>query len=100
MRLVDLTHPWNLHTPGWVGYPGAKVCYTQTLQTNRMLSQRIETSLHTGTHLDGPMHGTDGTRCVIGAFPWKLEGGEACPCRIVALLDVPGNDVTEVQGAL
>jgi kynurenine formamidase len=60
MRLVDLTHPWNLHTPGWVGYPGARIYYTQTLQTNRIVSQRIETSLHTGTHLDGPMHGTDG----------------------------------------
>jgi len=49
-----------LHTPGWVGYPGARIYYTQTLQTNRIVSQRIETSLHTGTHLDGPMHGTDG----------------------------------------
>lgn len=30
------------------------------LQTNRIFSQRIETSLHTVTHLDGPMHGTGG----------------------------------------
>src|SRR5258707_12802318 len=60
MRLVDLTHPWNLHTPGWVGYPGARIYYTQTLQTNRIVSQRIETSLHTGTHLDGPIHAADG----------------------------------------
>src|SRR6516165_11645459 len=59
MRLVDPTHPWNLHTPGWVGYPGARIYYTQTLQTNRIVSQRIEVSLHSGTHLDGPMHGTD-----------------------------------------
>jgi kynurenine formamidase len=55
-RLVDLTHPMNLHTPGWVGYPGMKLYYTQTLQTNRVVSQRIETSLHAGTHLDAPMH--------------------------------------------
>lgn len=60
MRLVDLTHPWGLHTPGWVGYAGGKIYYTQTLQTNRIVSQRIETSLHTGTHLDGPMHAADG----------------------------------------
>src|ERR1700751_1793227 len=60
MRLVDLTHPWNLHTPGWVGCPGARIYYTQTLQTNRIVSQRIETSLHTGTHLDGPIHAADG----------------------------------------
>src|SRR5215510_5154684 len=50
MRLVDLSHPWNLHTPGWIGYPGSKIYYTQTLQTNRIVSQRVETSLHVGTH--------------------------------------------------
>lgn len=60
MRIVDLTHPWGIHTPGWVGYPGGKLYYTQNLQTNQIVSQKIETSLHSGTHLDGPMHGTDG----------------------------------------
>jgi kynurenine formamidase len=29
-------------------------------------------------------------RCIIGAFPWKFEGGEACPCRILAFFDVGG----------
>lgn len=60
MKLVDLSHPWGMHTPGWVGYPGSKIYYTQTLQTNRIVSQRIETSLHVGTHLDGPLHAADG----------------------------------------
>lgn len=60
MKIVDMTHTWGLHTPGWVGYPGSKMYYTQNLQTNQIVSQRIETSLHSGTHLDGPMHGTDG----------------------------------------
>lgn len=59
MKVVDLTHPWNFHTPGWVGYPGGKIYYTQNLQTDRIVSQRLEVSLHSGTHLDGPMHGTD-----------------------------------------
>jgi kynurenine formamidase len=60
MEVVDLTHPWGIHTPGWVGYPGGKIYYTQNLQTNRIVSQAIETSLHSGTHLDGPMHAADG----------------------------------------
>ncbi len=59
MKLVDLSHPWNVHTPGWIGYPGSKIYYTQTLQTNRIVSQRIETSLHVGTHIDAPMHAAD-----------------------------------------
>jgi kynurenine formamidase len=60
MEIVDLSHPWGVHTPGWVGYAGPKIYYTQNLQTNQIVSQAIETSMHTGTHLDGPMHGTDG----------------------------------------
>ena len=55
-RVVDLSHPLSCHTPGWVGYPGMKQYYVQTLQTNRVVSQRVETSLHVGTHLDAPLH--------------------------------------------
>ena len=40
MKIVDLTHPWSIHTPGWVGYPGGKLYYTQNLQTNQIVSQR------------------------------------------------------------
>jgi kynurenine formamidase len=46
MKVVDLTHPWSIHTPGWVGYPGGKLYYTQNLQTNQIVSQRLEVSLH------------------------------------------------------
>ena len=37
------------------------------------------------------------TRCIIGAFPWKFEGGEACPCRIIAFFDVGPLTVEEVR---
>jgi kynurenine formamidase len=40
------------------------------------------------------------TRCIIGAFPWKFEGGEACPCRIIAFLDVGSLAVEEVREAV
>jgi kynurenine formamidase len=40
------------------------------------------------------------TRCIIGAFPWKFEEGEACPCRIIAFLDVGPLTVEEVQHAV
>jgi kynurenine formamidase len=26
-------------------------------------------------------------RCMIGAFPIPIEGGEASPCRVVAFID-------------
>ncbi len=34
-------------------------------------------------------------RCVIGAFPWRYDGLEACPCRIICMFDV-GEDVEAV----
>ncbi|MDH4116595.1 MAG: cyclase family protein [Acidimicrobiia bacterium] len=60
MQMVDMTHTMNVHTPGWVGYAGNKMFYTQNLQTQRIVAQRVEMALHTGTHLDGAMHGADG----------------------------------------
>jgi kynurenine formamidase len=37
-------------------------------------------------------------RAIIGAFPWRYEGLEGCPCRIVAFLDV-GDSVEAVGDA-
>ena len=35
MKIVDLSHVMNVHTPGWVGYAGNKMYYAQNLQTRR-----------------------------------------------------------------
>ena len=60
MRLVDLSHTMNIHTPGWVGYAGNKLYYAQTLQTHRIVAQRVEMAMHAGTHIDGGLHAADG----------------------------------------
>lgn len=60
MRLVDLTHPMSIHSPGWVGYPSPKLWYFQQHHTNGIVSQIIETPLHIGTHMDSEMHGYSG----------------------------------------
>jgi kynurenine formamidase len=60
VKIVDLTHLMNVHTPGWVGYAGNKMYYAQNLQTKQIVAQRIDTALHVGTHIDGAMHGADG----------------------------------------
>lgn len=33
------------------------------------------------------------TRAIIGAFPWKYDGLESCPCRIIAFNDVGEGDI-------
>ena len=68
MKLVDLSHMMNVHTPGWVGNVGNQMYYTQNLQTRRMVTQRIETGLHAGTHFDGAMHASD-VKGDMGSYP-------------------------------
>ena len=60
MRLVDLTQPMSIHTPGWVGYPSIKLWYWQQHHTNGIVSQIVEMPLHMGTHMDSEIHGVSG----------------------------------------
>ena len=56
MKLLDLTHVFTIHTPGWVGYPSPKLSYFQRHATNGIVSQMLELPLHSGTHFDAEMH--------------------------------------------
>ena len=46
MKIIDMSHVMNVHTPGWVGYAGNRMYYAQNLQTQMIVAQRIETALH------------------------------------------------------
>lgn len=84
MRIVDLSHPVTIHSPGWVGYPGMKVWCFQTHQTHGIVSQMIETPLHLSTHLDAEMHGVSGGRD-IASVPLEQCAG---PAAIVDVSEV------------
>jgi kynurenine formamidase len=56
MRIIDLTHRFSIHTPGWVGYPSPKLSYFQRFATQGIVSQLLELPLHSGTHFDAEMH--------------------------------------------
>ena len=45
MKLVDMSHVMNVHTPGWVGYAANKMYYAQNLQTQMIVAQRIDAAL-------------------------------------------------------
>ena len=49
-------------------------------------------------NLGGDIEMMLGKRAIIGAFPWRYEGLEGCPCRIVAFLDC-GENVEAVGDA-
>ncbi len=84
MKMVDLSHMMNLHTPGWVGYAGNKMYYAQNLQTKAIVAQRIDTALHVGTHIDGAMHATD-AKGDMGSYPLDYLVGHG------AVVDVSGH---------
>ena len=69
MKIVDMSHVMNVHTPGWVGYAGNKMYYAQNLQTQMIVAQRIDTALHVGTHFDGAMHATDNRKGDMASLP-------------------------------
>ena len=56
MRLIDLTHTFTIHTPGWVGYPSPVLSYFQRHATHGIVSQSLQLPLHSGTHFDAEMH--------------------------------------------
>src|SRR4029434_4844496 len=51
LKLVDLTHTFSIHTPGWVGYPSPKLSYFQRHATHGIVSQWLALPLHSATPL-------------------------------------------------
>ena len=56
MRLVDLSQPWSAETPPYPGHPRPLVRSFQNLIQHRVETYLIETTMHTGTHIDAPKH--------------------------------------------
>jgi kynurenine formamidase len=81
MKLVDLTHPLSIHTPGWVGYPSLKLYYFQRFATQGIVSQTIELPLHTGTHFDAEAHAISGGKH-IADYPLDVL------CREGVIVDI------------
>jgi len=83
MRLVDLTHRFSIHTPGWVGYPSPQLRYFQRHATNGIVSQLLDTPLHAGTHFDAQMHIVSGGSDVASVGLQTL-------CREGVVADISG----------
>lgn len=79
--------------------------------THHMSGREITSDIFPMHHLafqDGCIHAENvggdlaqvlNRRAIIGAFPWKIEGGEACPCRIMAFFDCGEEEVIEGLGS-
>jgi kynurenine formamidase len=55
-RMVDLTEPWSPDAWPYPGHPSSSESVVQTLPRDRINTWLVATSMHTGTHVDGPLH--------------------------------------------
>jgi arylformamidase len=87
VRLVDLSHPWGVHTPAFAGYDGPIVKWVKRVAFDRVGGQAIETTLHVGTHLDAPIHFITGGKDIASLPMDRLFG----PGVVVDISDEVGD---------
>lgn len=56
MKLIDLTHMLQDRTPVYPGDSEMKVTQTKHLERDGFVNHELTVNMHTGTHIDGPMH--------------------------------------------
>ena len=61
LEFVELSHPWGLGQPCWPYFEDVKIERLHSMSKSRVLTQRITTVMHSGTHLDVPAHVVEGT---------------------------------------
>jgi len=55
-RIVDLTEPWSPESWPYPGHPGVTEEILQTFPRDRINTWKVTTTMHTGTHVDAPLH--------------------------------------------
>lgn len=76
MRVLDLSQDFSMHTPAFASYDGPSIKWVKRLAFDKVGGQEITSTLHVGTHLDGPVHFWSGGR-TIGELPLPWLVGSA-----------------------
>jgi hypothetical protein len=74
MRVLDLSQDFSMHTPAFASYDGPSIKWVKRLAFDKVGGQEITSTLHVGTHLDGPVHFWSGGR-TIGELMDELARG-------------------------
>lgn len=56
MKLIDLTQLWCNLTPTWPYFPSSEVVNFHSHHKNNVMSLIVKTNMHSGTHVDAPLH--------------------------------------------
>jgi Predicted metal-dependent hydrolase len=90
MKLIDLSHPLNGATPVFPGDHPTSLTKHTSLEEEHFTSYVLTSTMHTGTHVDVPMHLIDDARTVAD-FPLDKYAGKG------VLLDVRGETVISMK---
>lgn len=86
MKLIDLSHEINDNMPVYPGDMKTGLLQVKFLSRDKYNNHRLEISMHSGTHIDSPMHLTEREQ-YISEIPLESFIAEGC------LLDVRGQAV-------
>src|SRR5207247_2401110 len=56
LAFVELSHEWGLHTPVFPGFKDIVIQRVATHAQHGVMSQRVVTVMHHGTHVNAPLH--------------------------------------------
>ena len=74
LKLYELGHRWGYNSPTWPGYEDIKIERMTYHAKHGVMTQRIVTIMHTGTHLNAPIHLVPGG-AGVGELPMDLFFG-------------------------
>jgi len=80
--MYELSHPWGHGAPAYPGFPDTRIQRPVTHARHGVMAQRIRTVMHTGTHVNAPIHLVQ-QAAGIGTLPLGLFFGNG------VVLDVP-----------
>jgi len=92
MKLIDLTHTISHGMPVFPGEAEPSIIRDTLPEDAGYVTHRLESNMHTGTHIDAPFHVKSGT-LTIDKFPVELFSGSA------VVIDVRGLSKIELQPA-
>jgi hypothetical protein len=61
IQFFDLSHPWGHGVPAWPYFEDVKIERLHGMAKSRVLTQKITTVMHSGTHIDAPGHVIENT---------------------------------------
>ena len=89
-KYIDLTRTLYHEMPVYLGEESPSLTVDRTIQNDGYNSVRLESNMHSGTHMDAPMHVRD-IDATIDRFEVGLFTGKTC------LIDVSGQNPVRYQ---